>query len=242
MDTVDQATRLKRVFMVVSRLHRETSFLHTLSCKQDSLISAAKYLMEVAPLQLSSNNLVDVNEVISAIFVSLPSDFIQFIKCVAEVHRNECGGHASSQEDYGRAIKEKVLELVHETRIYKYVTDTFESSKSCLCKRDQTLGHIECLPDILVPLSDREPSSFYTVVSCRCSAVQQAGNDILTELLLSLPPETWSAIKNEKVFKEISGLVFLDTLPSLLQDEVLVLHIRGQILVLKGCYMDLINP
>jgi glutathione gamma-glutamylcysteinyltransferase len=74
--------------------------------------------------------------------------------------------------------------------------------------------------DVLVPSSR-------TKLGCCCSAssnysgIHPASNDVLTALLLALPPETWSGIKNEKLLQEISILVLTENLPTLLQEEVI---------------------
>ncbi|KAI3448796.1 hypothetical protein Pfo_005461 [Paulownia fortunei] len=285
MDTVDEATGLRRGFMLVSRRQRAPALLYTLSCKHESWSSTAKYLMDDVQVLLSSDNVKDIKDVISTIFSSLPSDFAESIKWMAELRRKEDGGQALSQEEKGRlAIKEEVLKLVQETSLYKHVKDTLPSA-NYFCKIEQTLGHRDCLPniaagaccqgawnscssgksccwetcvrsnkatsddkhdtvvsgavansigeqgvDMLVPLSQRELSSC-TFDSCGYSGMHPASNDVLTALLLALPPQTWSAIKDEEVLKEISGLVSIESLPSLLQDEIL--HLRGQLLVLK---------
>ncbi|KAL8542147.1 hypothetical protein ACS0TY_003126 [Phlomoides rotata] len=190
MNTVVEATGQHRGFMLVSRRQRSPALLYNLSCKHESWITTAKYFTDDVPLLLSSDNVKDIKDVISTVFSSLPSDFAEFIKWVAEIRGKEDG-----EEENGKvSFKEEVLKLVQETRLHKHVIGTPSSANYAMHPRS---------------------------------------NDVFTALLLSLPPETWSAIKDEEVVKEISGLVCIRDLPSLIQEEVL--HLRGQLLVLKRC-------
>ncbi|KAL8555264.1 hypothetical protein ACS0TY_003173 [Phlomoides rotata] len=215
MNTVVEATGQHRGFMLVSRRQRSPALLYNLSCKHESWITTAKYFTDDVPLLLSSDNVKDIKDAISTVFSSLPSDFAEFIKWVAEIRGKEDG-----EEENGKvSFKEEVLKLVQETRLHKHVIGTPSSANYAMHPRS---------------------------------------NDVFTALLLSLPPETWSAIKDEEVVKEISGLVCIRDLPSLIQEEVWyickhppppkgllvsnvsllrsqVLHLRGQLLVLKRC-------
>ncbi|CAI0385807.1 unnamed protein product [Linum tenue] len=84
--------------------------------------------------------------------------------------------------------------------------------------------------EVLVPSSEKEQNS------CKCGPSNQiypASKDVLTALLLALPPETWSGIKDEELLKQVFTLVSIESLPVLLQEEVL--HLRHQLRLLKIC-------
>lgn len=76
------------------------------SCKHETWLPTAKYLMDDVPVLLSSDNMKDVKNVLATIFMSLPSDFAEFIKWVAEIRIKEEGDQALSKEEKERlAIK-----------------------------------------------------------------------------------------------------------------------------------------
>lgn len=81
--------------------------------------------------------------------------------------------------------------------------------------------------DIVVPLSQKEPNCC-SVGSCGYSIVHPASNNILTALLLALPPQTWMSIKDYQVLQDMSGLVSTEKLPHLLQEEVPISLIFSQ--------------
>ncbi|XP_002529835.2 glutathione gamma-glutamylcysteinyltransferase 1 isoform X1 [Ricinus communis] len=289
MNNIDVTTGQRRGFMLISRPHREPGLLYTLSCKHESWASIAKYLVDDVPLLLKSEDVKDVNRLLYVVFTSLPSNFGEFIKWVAEVRRQEDGRGNLSQEEKGRlAVKEEVLKQVQEIGLFKHVAEFLSSANSC-CKNMSILSQENYLPrvaasiccqgaeilagrsgtsggyccsetcvrcmktnddkpitlvsgtvvdgkteqglDVLVPSSQMKPS-------CGCGpsshiGMYPAGNDVLTALLLALPPETWSGIKEEKLLQEIHALVSSENLPTLLQEEVL--HLRRQLYLLKRC-------
>ena len=76
------------------------------SCKHESWISIAKFLMDDVPLLLKSEDVKDIQKVLSIIVTSLPSNFEEFIKWVAEIRRREDGGPSLSPEEKARlAVK-----------------------------------------------------------------------------------------------------------------------------------------
>ncbi|GER46104.1 phytochelatin synthase 1 [Striga asiatica] len=86
--------------------------------------------------------------------------------------------------------------------------------------------------DMLVPSTQMEHNGC-SLGSCSNSGMHPDSNDVLTALLLAMPPQTWSNIKDETVLEEISSLVSTKNFHPLLQEEIL--HLRGQLLMLKRC-------
>ena len=85
--------------------------------------------------------------------------------------------------------------------------------------------------DMLVPLSHTE------LGCCGCTPSNRIGmypasNDVLTVLLLALPPNTWSGVKEEKLLQEIRSLVSTESLPILLQEEVCLTSVSDAFLLL----------
>ncbi|XP_061343412.1 glutathione gamma-glutamylcysteinyltransferase 1 isoform X1 [Gastrolobium bilobum] len=144
MNYVDESTGQSRGFMLISRPHREPGMLYTLSCKHESWISIAKFLMDDVPVLLKSEDVKDVHKVLSVIVTSLPSNFEEFIKWVAEIRRREDGGPSLSAEEKARlAVKEEVLKQVQETVLFKHVTSFLSNS----CGRQKPIsGDGDTLP------------------------------------------------------------------------------------------------
>lgn len=74
------------------------------SCKHESWVGVAKYLMDDVPLLLQSEEVKDIQDVLSVVIMSLPSNFEDFIKWVAEVRRRE-DGSLSTEEKARLAVK-----------------------------------------------------------------------------------------------------------------------------------------
>ncbi|XP_031264748.1 glutathione gamma-glutamylcysteinyltransferase 1-like [Pistacia vera] len=288
MDSIDIETGQCRGFMLISTPHREPGLLYTLSCKHESWVDTARCLMEDVPNLVKSKDFKDIDSVLSVVFASLPSNFGEFIKWVAEVRRQEDGDNSLSQEEKGRlAVKEEVLKQVQKTSLFKHVAAFLSTVNSC-CRNMPSLGHKDDLPDVAaimccqgaeilagkfgssesfccwetcvqclktdgdkpilvvsVTVADGSSQQGFDVLvpsiqmedrgcsSSNCIRMYPAGNDILTVLLLALPTETWSGIKDEKLSQEIHNLVSTENLPTFLQEEVL--HLRRQLHLLKRC-------
>ncbi|CAA2952147.1 glutathione gamma-glutamylcysteinyltransferase 1-like isoform X1 [Olea europaea subsp. europaea] len=262
MSTVDEATGLHRGFMLVSRRQTAPLLVYSLSCKHESWIRTAKYLVDEVPMLLSSNNVKDVKYIISTVLTALPPDFAEFIKWVAEFRRQEDGSQGVSQEEKVRlSIKDEVLKQIQETDLYKLVTDILSSEKN-VCQNKMTIDNQDGLPNIAASDccqgavflagksgSDRVCSretgvrchrsnsdkpvwiasgnviNCCSAGSCGYSAVHPTSDDVLTALLLALPPQTWTGLKDNDVFQEITSLVSLEGLPPLLKEEVPLLHL-----------------
>ncbi|CAN1270336.1 Glutathione gamma-glutamylcysteinyltransferase 1 [Linum perenne] len=283
MDKVDITTGHRRGFILLSRPQTEPGLLYTLSCKQESWSGIAKYLIDEVPMLLKSEDVKDIDRVFDIVVSSLPSDFCDFIKWVAEVRRQEEGGENISQEEKGRlAMKEEILKQVRGTVLFKHVTTLLSSTTPCrnmstkakdgddlsdiatnlCCQGAEILAGtsfqgcscmetcIKCLKgndsddsvtvvsatmvnggsqqglEILVPSSEKKQNS------CNCgpsNRIYPASSDVLTALLLALPPETWSGIKDEKLLDEVYTLVSSQSLPVLLQEEATATASEGML-------------
>ncbi|ESQ36535.1 hypothetical protein EUTSA_v10007644mg [Eutrema salsugineum] len=231
MDSIDQSTGRRRGFMLISRPHREPGLLYTLSCKDESWIGIAKYLKEDVPRLVSSQHVDTIERILYVVFKSLPSNFNQFIRWMAEIRRTEDVNQNLSSEEKSRLnLKQELLKQVQETELFKHV-DKFLFS----------VGYEDNLPYVAAKASSQESDESCCRETCvKCikglgdeNVTCPSGNDVFTALLLALPPQTWSGIKDQSLLQEMKQLISMVSLPTLLQQEVL--HLRRQLELLKRC-------
>ncbi|KAL0732292.1 hypothetical protein Bca4012_008501 [Brassica carinata] len=211
------------------------------SCKDESWTSIAKYLKEDVPLLVSSQHVDTIERILDVVFNSLPSNFNQFIRWMAEIRRTEdINQNLSSEEESRLDLKQELLKQVQETELFKHV-DKFlfsvgyeDNQPPYVLAKAGSQGS-----EILSETESDESCCSETCVKCIKGVGEEkvkaypSGNDAFTALLLALPPQTWSGIKDQSLLQQMKQLISMVSFPTLLQQEVL--HLRRQLQLLKRC-------
>uniref|UniRef100_A0ACD5VB30 Uncharacterized protein n=1 Tax=Avena sativa TaxID=4498 RepID=A0ACD5VB30_AVESA len=135
MNTTDESTGLLRGFMLVSRNTSAPSLLYTVSCGDERWKSMAKYCVEDVPNLLKDESLDNASTLLSHLVESLPANAGDLIKWVIEVRRKEEGGSSLSKEEQERLnLKEKVLQEVRDTKLFRVVHELqYPKPPRCSC-------------------------------------------------------------------------------------------------------------
>ncbi|KAL6627223.1 hypothetical protein ACP70R_030949 [Stipagrostis hirtigluma subsp. patula] len=132
MNTTDESTGLLRGFMLISRHTTDPSALYTVSCRDESWKSLAKYCVEDLPNLLKDESVDNVPTLLSHLIDSLPANAEALIKWVVEVRRKEEGGPSLSKEEKERLfLKENVLQQVRDTKLFTIVHDLQSANNPC---------------------------------------------------------------------------------------------------------------
>ncbi|KAJ4775549.1 Glutathione gamma-glutamylcysteinyltransferase 1 [Rhynchospora pubera] len=213
INTVDDATGLPRGFMLISRLPKAPSLLYTLE----------EVLCHVRGTRLFKL----VKELLSDPCCSYTKSPFGNDSSLQEIVATACCQGAALLTGNPHIMDQK-MSCCKETCVNCVQSNTDETIVSGTIV---VLGGNEQGVDVLLPVSGNpgwcgsDPGS--------CVVKYPASNDILTVLLLALPPSTWSGVRDHNVLDELLSLLSTDTLPELLQLEIL--HLRKQMLYLGGC-------
>lgn len=232
MTSSDKATGNSTGFMVLSRLPHDPCVRYTLSCRDGSWMRTANHLLQI-PLLLKSEDVKDVDRILSVLLGSESTDFREFIKHVAEVHGQE-DGYLESRKRL--AIQDQLLRQLHETQLYNRVGRWLDYMNSDAgIARSYSKNH--ALPEIEANMAPHvamhstmkigSSSRLLSTASANCSKANLAGTDALTMLLFALPSHMWSGIQEPKLSAEFNSLVSIDNFPQILKNEVL--SIRQQL-------------
>ncbi|MQM19970.1 hypothetical protein Taro_052983 [Colocasia esculenta] len=100
MDTVDEATGLRRGFMLISKTRISPSVLYTLSCRNESCVRMAKYLIENIPSLLESKNPNTISEIVSLVLTAFPIECQDLLRQGSETR----GAEENYSDSVGPAV------------------------------------------------------------------------------------------------------------------------------------------
>lgn len=230
MTSIDKASGNNTGFMVLSSPPNDICMRYTLSCRDGSWMRTANHLLQI-PLLLKSEDVKDVDGILSVLLGSESTNFREFIKHVAEVNgQNDGNLWPRKKERKMLAIQEQLLRQLHETQLYSRVSRWLDyvncgAGIAASYSRNHALPVIEAnmAPHVPMQSTMKTGSSgrFLFTDSANCSKANLAGPDALTMLLFALPSHMWSGIREPKLSAEFNSLVSIDSFPQMLKNEVL---------------------
>ncbi|XP_028083495.1 glutathione gamma-glutamylcysteinyltransferase 3-like [Camellia sinensis] len=117
--------------MVLTRLPYDPCVLYTLSCRDGSWIRTANHLSQI-PLLLESEDVKDVNQILSVLFMSVSTNFSVFIKQVAEAKGKDGHVHSSKRKRKRLTTQCQLLMQLRETELHKRVSKWMDSRNPLL--------------------------------------------------------------------------------------------------------------
>ncbi|KAI8535113.1 hypothetical protein RHMOL_Rhmol10G0150000 [Rhododendron molle] len=220
-----QPTHVTQKLLSSSNLMVVSNKLVEQSCRDGSWMRTANHLLQI-PLLLKSEDVKDVDRILSVLFGSESTDFGEFIKHVAEVHGQE-DGYLESRKRL--ANQDQLLRQLHETQLYNLVSRWLDYMNSDAgIARSYSKNHV--LPEIEANMAPHvamhstmktgSSSRLVSTASANCSKANLAGTDALTMLLFALPSHMWSGIRESKLSAEFNSLVSIDNFPQILKNEL----------------------
>ncbi|XP_022758472.1 glutathione gamma-glutamylcysteinyltransferase 3-like isoform X5 [Durio zibethinus] len=229
MNTIDKDTGHHRGFMVISRLQKATSVLYTVWVaevrRQDdggTVLSEEEKgrlaLKEEVLKQIRETELFKHVTRYLAFESSLCKNLAPsgYKDGLADIAANVCCQGAKLltgkiRSANGLCCKDMIVKLLKA------------ESKEAVTVVSGTVitDGTEQMVDMLIPSSQTEPSCFCDFDQNSCCGIHPSIGDGLTVLLFSLPQDTWLGLKEEKLQAEMKGLTSVDSLPTLLQEEVM---------------------
>ncbi|THG17940.1 hypothetical protein TEA_016516 [Camellia sinensis var. sinensis] len=122
-------THIWPTFMVLTWLPYDPCVLYTLSCRDGSWIRTANHLSQI-PLLLESEDVKDVNQILSVLFMSVSTNFSVFIKQVAEAQGKDGHVHSSKRKRKRLTTQGQLLMQLRETELHKRVSKWMDSMNS----------------------------------------------------------------------------------------------------------------
>ncbi|KAK2632364.1 hypothetical protein EUGRSUZ_L01652 [Eucalyptus grandis] len=242
MDTVNKTTGQRRGFMLISKPKRDAGLLYTLvwvsignfslfTLRTTQFLSVAEVKREqecgIGISEEEKQRLASREELLKHVrdtgFFKYIVNFLSSTSCCSRV---PVFGGSENLDEIPARVCCHVAEILsgksstsgcsccHETCVKCMKADGHKTATVLSATKNE--GKVNMLvPQSLMKLCSGAPDPN------DCTSTRPVGSNILTVLLLMLPPETWCGIKDEILREEVQSLVSMDSLPAMLQREAL---------------------